>query len=106
MSDSTGQFVVIAEFSVKEGERDAFLALAYNDANESLANEHGCHEFDVLVPEDGSSRVILHEVYTDRAAFEQHTQMPHYAPFQEGTAPLLADEPVVRFFNRAERPQN
>ncbi|OHV13949.1 putative quinol monooxygenase [Kushneria phosphatilytica] len=106
MSEAVGQFVVIAEFNVREGELDAFLALAHNDANESLANEHGCHQFDVLVPEDGSNKVILHEVYTDRDAFEQHMQMPHYAPFKEGTAPLLADEPMVRFFNPAARPQN
>ncbi|MFC0337193.1 Quinol monooxygenase YgiN [Kushneria avicenniae] len=99
-------FVVLAEFKVREGQRDAFLALAYNDANESLANESGCHQFDVLVPEENGNTVVFHEVYTDRAAFEKHTTMPHYQPFKDGTAPLLEEAPKVRFFHPAARPQN
>lgn len=106
MSETQSTFVVLAEFEVKEDQLDAFLALAHNDANESLANESGCHQFDVLVPEEGGNTVVLHEVYSDRAAFDKHMQMPHYAPFKEGTAPMIAGEPRVRFFHPAERPQN
>ncbi|WP_456269709.1 antibiotic biosynthesis monooxygenase [Kushneria sp. AK178] len=106
MSATKATFVVLAEFRIKEGQRDAFLALAHNDANESLANESGCHQFDVLVPEEDGNTVILHEVYADRAAFEKHMTMPHYQPFKDGTEPLLAEAPTVRFFHPAERPQN
>lgn len=106
MTETLKQFVVIAEFQVKSGELDAFLALAHNDASESLANESGCHQFDVLLPEEGGNTVVLHEVYSDREAFEHHTQMPHYAPFKEGTAPMIEGEPSVRFFKPAVRPQN
>lgn len=106
MSVTNVNFVVLAEFKIKEGQRDAFLALAHNDANESLANESGCHQFDVLVPEEDGHTVILHEVYTDRAAFDKHMEMPHYKPFKEGTAPLLEEAPNVRFLNPAARPQN
>lgn len=104
MSD-TSQFVVIAEFPIKPGQVPAFLALAHNDANESLANEEGCLSFEVLTPEGSEDQVVLHEVYRDRAAFEHHMQMPHYAPFKAGTEPLLADEPRVRFFYPATRPE-
>ncbi|WP_110670532.1 putative quinol monooxygenase [Salinicola halophilus] len=103
MSD-TSQFVVIAEFSIKPGQVPAFLALAHNDANESLANEEGCLSFEVLTPEGSEDLVVLHEVYRDRAAFEHHMSMPHYAPFKEGGAPLLEGEPKVRFFYPATRP--
>lgn len=91
-------FVVIAEFAIKPGERAAFLEHAHEDARQSLANEDGCHQFDVLVPEDAGNVVVLHEAYTDRAAFDAHTRMPHYQPFKDGTTPLLAADPVVRFF--------
>ncbi|WFF41660.1 antibiotic biosynthesis monooxygenase [Salinicola endophyticus] len=97
-------FVVIAEFQIKPGQVPAFLALAHNDASESLANEEGCYTFDVLTPEGSEDLVVLHEVYRDRAAFEHHTTMPHYAPFKAGSTPLLAAEPKVRFFLTAERP--
>ncbi|WP_438768270.1 putative quinol monooxygenase [Kushneria sp. TE3] len=106
MSATNANFVVLAEFRIKQGQRDAFLALAHNDANESLANESGCHQFDVLVPEEDGNIVILHEVYTDRAAFDNHMAMPHYKPFKEGTDPLLEEAPNVRFLSPAARPQN
>ena len=91
-------FVVIAEFAIKPGQRDAFLEHAHEDARQSLANEADCHQFDILVPESTENSVVLHEAYTDRAAFEAHTRMPHYQPFKDATAPLLASDPVVRFF--------
>lgn len=106
MTETREQFIVIAEFRVKSGELDAFLALAHNDASESLANESDCHQFDVLVPEEGGNTVVLHEVYSHREAFEHHTQMPHYKPFKEGSAPLIEGEPSVRFFQPARRPQS
>lgn len=98
MSDQPS-FVVIAEFPVKDGQRDAFLEHAHEDARQSLANEPGCHQFDVLTTADDDTQVVLHEAYTDRAAFDAHTAMPHYQPFKEATGPLLAGEPTVRFFD-------
>lgn len=95
---SNPEFIVIAEFQVKPGELDRFLELAHEDARQSLNNEAGCHQFEVLIPIDQNDVVVLHEAYTDRSAFETHTNMPHYQPFKEGTAPLLATDPVVRFF--------
>lgn len=94
-------FIVIAEFAVQPGQRQAFLEHAREDARQSLAHEDECHQFDVLVPTDADNVVVLHEAYTDRAAFDAHTRMPHYQPFKDDTAALLASEPVVRFFTVA-----
>lgn len=102
MTETTASFTVIAEFLIKPGERDAFLALAHEDARQSLAHETGCHQFDVLISENEPNQVVLHECYTDRAAFEAHKGMPHYAPFKDGSAPLLADTPLVRTFTAAD----
>ncbi|MDA3921608.1 MAG: putative quinol monooxygenase [Salinisphaera sp.] len=97
MSNAAG-FIVIAEFHIKPDEVNAFLALAHEDSAQSLANEPGCHQFDVLTSDSDETLVVLHEAYTDRAAFDAHMQMPHYAPFKESSAPLLTGEPFVRFF--------
>lgn len=100
MNEQPG-FIVIAEFPIKPGEVDAFVALAHEDAHQSLTHEPGCLQFDVLLAEDNAQCVVLHEAYADRAAFDAHTQMSHYEPFKTGSAPLLAAQPTVRFFHIA-----
>lgn len=98
MTQPSAGFTVIAEFQVKPGQRDAFVELAHEDARRSLADEPGCHQFDVLIGEADPNLVVLHECYTDREAFETHMNMPHYPPFKSGSEPLLATAPHVRFF--------
>jgi quinol monooxygenase YgiN len=97
MSELSQQFVVIAEFTAKPGQRQALLAVAFEDAA-SLANEEGCLAFDVLTSAEFENLVVLHEVYTSAAAFEAHKEMPHYAPFKTHSAPLIDGTPVVRVF--------
>ena len=89
-------FVVIAEFRVKPGAMDAFLAAAQDDARHSLADEPGCRQFDVVVPEVDSS-VVFYEVYDSRAAFDAHLETPHLARFREAFPPLIVEERPVRF---------
>jgi quinol monooxygenase YgiN len=98
MSELSQQFVVIAEFTAKPGQRQALLAVAFEDARASLANEEGCLAFDVLTSAEFENLVVLHEVYTSAAAFEAHKEMPHYAPFKTHSAPLIDGTPVVRVF--------
>lgn len=100
-NNTAANFVVIAEFTILPGQRDAFLGFAHEDARQSLANEPGCLTFDVLVQHDRSDVVVLHEVYRDAAAFDHHKTMPHYAPFKDGTGPLLNGAPSVRLFQSA-----
>ncbi|GJD48244.1 (4S)-4-hydroxy-5-phosphonooxypentane-2,3-dione isomerase [Methylobacterium crusticola] len=92
-------FVVIAEFKLKEGARAAFLELARDDAAHSVADEPGCRQFDVTVAEDDPDRIVLYEVYDDRAAFEAHLETPHLARFRAGF-PALAEPLPVRFLSR------
>ncbi|GAB4071119.1 antibiotic biosynthesis monooxygenase [Ancylobacter sonchi] len=92
-------FVVIAEFRVKPGALDAFLAAAQDDARHSLADEPGCRQFDVVVPEAGDS-VVFYEVYDSRAAFDAHLETPHLARFRQAFPPLIVEERPVRFAAR------
>ncbi len=101
-NNTAPNFVVLAEFTVLPGKRDAFLAFAHEDARQSLANEPGCLVFDVLVTDSTPEVVVLHEVYRDAAAFDHHKTMPHYAPFKEGTGPLLDGAPSVRLFRSTQ----
>jgi len=96
----TTAFVVIAEFRVKPGMVDAFVALAHIDADGSVANEAGCHSFEILVTDEDPEFLVLHEVYADRAAFELHLQQPHYFTFRDGVLAVQVAEPTVRFFTQ------
>ena len=93
-------FVVIAEFTLKPGCLDAFLAVARQDARDSVAYEPGCQQFDAVQPQDAPDQVVLYEVYDDRAAFDAHLQSEHYFPFRDGVPALTLGEPKVRFCTR------
>ncbi len=93
-------FVVIAEFQVKPGSMDDFLAAARDDAAHSVADEPGCWQFDVIRPEASDDTVVFYEVYESRAAFDAHLATPHLARFREAFPPLIVVERPVRFADR------
>ena len=80
MSDAK-PFVIWVTFEIKPGTFDEFHKAALEDAHDSVANEPGCLEFNVLLPASGTDRLSLFEVYTDRKAFETHCTMPHFHKF-------------------------
>lgn len=90
-------YVVIAEFRVKPGCLEAFLAAAADDAAHSVADEPGCRRFDVVVAEGSEDTVVFYEIYHDRAAFAAHLQTPHLARFRAAFPPLVEAEMPVRF---------
>jgi quinol monooxygenase YgiN len=92
---SPAAYVVIPEFVVKPGCLDAFLALAMDDANSSVADEPGCRQFDVVQVEGKLDHVIFYEVYDSRAAFEEHLKTPHFARFKDGFPVLVNEERPV-----------
>jgi quinol monooxygenase YgiN len=93
-------FVVIPEFQVKPDCMEAFLAAAADDARHSVADEPGCRQFDVVLPEGSADIVVFYEVYDNRAAFEAHLGTPHLARFRDAFPPLIVEEKPVRFAER------
>ena len=45
-------YVIIVEFEIADGRAADFKKLILENARASLADEPGCRQFDVLVPED------------------------------------------------------
>ena len=89
-------FVVWVTFAPREGCREAFVALVAENARQSR-QEPGCRQFDVLLPLDATAAVALYEIYDDRAAFDAHLAMPHYARFAADSAPLVAHKAVLAY---------
>ncbi len=88
-------FVVWVDFRLNPGARSAFRELVDENAKASVKSEPGCLRFDVLEPEGDVDRVLLYEVYADKAAFQNHTHTAHYARFAVSSAELCISKLVV-----------
>jgi len=88
-------FVIMVDFRLKPGARSAFRRLIDDNARASCRDEPGCRRFDVMeLPNDGD-RIVLYEIYDDRAAFGAHIKTGHFARFNEQSAALVADKTVT-----------
>jgi len=101
MAHSADALVIIAEFTLTPEGRNTFLDIAYKDAIDSVTNEPGCQQFDVLISEDDPLQVTLYEAYDDEQAFTAHLAAPHFAPFRDETPALIVSQKVRRFIRSA-----
>ena len=87
-------FAVVVTFRVAEGAMAAFLPAMTENARASLANEPGCHRFDVCTDPTRPGEVFLYELYTDRSAFDAHLASDHFKVFDARVADMIAAKEV------------
>ena len=87
-------YVVLVEFTTKPGHGEDFRRRVRQQAADSLRNEAGCHVFDVCVDPDRDDRVVLYEVYADKAAFDAHMASEHFKDFDGTVTPWVAEKSV------------
>jgi quinol monooxygenase YgiN len=90
-------YAIIVDFKLVANTRRLFRSLVDANAQTSLASEPGCRRFDVLEPKGEEDRVVLYEIYRDRAAFEDHLKTPHFAAFDAAVAGLVAEKSVSEY---------
>lgn len=90
-----GSYVVIVDFRVKPGALAAFRRLIDANARISAQAEPGCRRFDVVEPENEADRVLLYEIYADRAAFEAHMRTDHFLRFDADSAGLVTAKTIT-----------
>jgi quinol monooxygenase YgiN len=88
-------FAILVDFHLKPGAQGAFRRLVDANALQSLRDEDGCRRFDVLEPAGSDDRVLLYEIYDDRAAFVAHLESEHFVRFDAESGPLVAKKSVV-----------
>lgn len=88
-------FVVIVDFRLKVGACTTFRRLVDENALISCRDEPGCRRFDVLESNEDENRIILYEIYRDRAAFDAHLATGHFARFARETAVLVDDKHIT-----------
>ena len=84
-------YVIIAPIEIKAGSKERFIKEIIDDARGSVNDEPGCLRFDVIQDAAEPNRIWLYEVYKDEAAFQAHTQAPHYKKFSDATADLRVE---------------
>jgi (4S)-4-hydroxy-5-phosphonooxypentane-2,3-dione isomerase len=90
-----GAYVILVDFRLKPGARDEFRRLIDANARDSCRNEPGCRRFDVLELPSDAARILLYEIYDDRAAFEAHLKTTHYDLFNRRSAEHVTEKQVT-----------
>ena len=83
--------VIVASFKVKPDCIDAFIDAAKADAESSVANEPGCHQFDVNVDPKNPTHFTFYEVYEDQDAIDAHRESPHFKTFFDAIQNLIKE---------------
>jgi quinol monooxygenase YgiN len=89
------KIAIVVEFQVKAGCLEDFLRVIREHATGTLQEEDGCLQFDVLLPVEGSDRVLLYEAYRDDAAFKVHGQSARLARTRASYADMIEDRVIT-----------
>jgi (4S)-4-hydroxy-5-phosphonooxypentane-2,3-dione isomerase len=85
------QFALIATVEVAPGRRDEFVPLLMAHRARCLKDEAGTMQFEVLLPQDDATKVMIYEVYRDKAAFDTHSNGPSLARLREEASGMMAE---------------
>ena len=85
---------ICVDFEVDPASLELFLPIMQKNASESLANEVGCHQFDILQDPQSPTKIFLYELYDDAAAFELHKQTSHYLEFNQASSEMVVSKTI------------
>jgi (4S)-4-hydroxy-5-phosphonooxypentane-2,3-dione isomerase len=85
---------VCVDFEVDPASLDAFLTIMQKNAADSLANEVGCHQFDITQDPQNPTKLFLYELYDDAVAFELHKKASHYLEFNQLVSEMVTAKSV------------
>jgi (4S)-4-hydroxy-5-phosphonooxypentane-2,3-dione isomerase len=74
---------VLVKFTVPQKKRNAFMIAGRTDAHDSLKNETGTLNFEIIEDEVDLSVIYFHEVYQSKEAFEVHCRGKAFETFFE-----------------------
>jgi (4S)-4-hydroxy-5-phosphonooxypentane-2,3-dione isomerase len=83
------KFALIGTVEVAPGRMDEFLPLLMAHRARSLKDEPGTLQFEVVMPRDDKTKVMLYEVYQDEAAFDAHSKAPSMARLRQEAAGMM-----------------
>ena len=83
------KFATVGTIEVAPGRRDQLSPLLMAHKARCLKDEPGTLQFEILLPNDDDTKVLLYEVYRDDAAFDVHLNGASFARWREETAGMV-----------------
>ena len=83
------KLAIIGTIEVARGVREQFLPLLMAHRIRCLKDEPGTLQFEVLLPNDNETKILLYEVYQDADAFEAHRNGLSIARMREEAASMI-----------------
>lgn len=90
------RFAVIVEFAVTSDGFERLCSRTVQQARDSVRLERDCHQFDVTI-DAKQNAVLLYEIYSNEAAFDNHLQSEHFKSFDNDVAALITCKTVKKF---------
>ena len=89
--------VVVVRFQIHRKHVEDFRQAILAQADNALAHEVGCLQFDVCEVPGEPTQFLLYEVYESPEAFNLHQQMAHTRNFRQCAASWIADRQLETF---------
>jgi quinol monooxygenase YgiN len=83
------KLAIIATIDVAPGRREQLVSLLMAHRARCLRDEPGTLGFEVMVPREDDTRLLLYELYRDDAAFDVHLNGPSIARVREEAAGMI-----------------
>jgi (4S)-4-hydroxy-5-phosphonooxypentane-2,3-dione isomerase len=83
------KLVIMGTIEVAPGKRDMVLPLLMAHRARCLKDEPGTLQFEVVLPLEDDSRILIYEVYRDDAAFEVHRNEASIRQWREQSAGMV-----------------
>ena len=83
------KLAILGTLEVAPGRKDEVLPLLMAHRARCLKDEPGTLQFEVLVPREDDTKVLLYEVYRDDAAFNVHWNGTSVARLREEAAGMI-----------------
>ena len=90
-------YIVTVLFKINAADFAQFMAAMVSNAETSLQNEPECHQFDVCASHRNPDEVFLYEVYSSKAAFDEHLASNHFLAFNALTSEWVKSKAVNLF---------
>jgi (4S)-4-hydroxy-5-phosphonooxypentane-2,3-dione isomerase len=85
------KLAIVATIDITPGQREKFMPLLMAHKARCLKDESGTLHFEVLVPRDNDSKVLIYEVYQNDAAFDVHFNGPSILQLREEAAGMIVN---------------
>ena len=94
--ESSAMIVMIAEYRLRPGRRDAFVEIMRGYARETLEEIEGCEQFDVLLSQDDEERALVYEVFRDEASYRAYTGSNRVPRVREAYKDMVVDRRITK----------